>query len=237
MKIKIVRKSFNEKREELIKYLIDRGILNKPEVIRAMLKVPREMFVPESFLDHAYDDTPLPTLKGQTISAPHMVAMMCELLDLKIGYKVLEVGAGSGYHAAVCAEIVAPSDESREKWGHVYTIEFFEELVEFARNNLKKSGYDNRVTVIKGDGTLGYPNAAPYDRILVTAAAPNVPPPLKEQLKDGGKIVIPIGEAYSIQELLLIEKIGDKFKEIRCGGCIFVPLYGKYGWQKLEPFI
>lgn len=231
------KKSLKEKREELIKRLIDRGVLNKSEVIKAMLKVPREEFVLESLKEEAYVDAPLPTLKGQTISAPHMVAIMCELLDLNIGHKVLEVGAGSGYHAAVCAEIVAPSDIPKEKWGHVYTIELFKELVEFARNNLKKCGYDDRVTVIEGDGTLGYPEAAPYDRILVTAAAPKIPPPLKEQLKDGGKLVIPIGEAYSIQELILVEKIGNEFKEFRCGGCIFVPLYGKYGWEKLEPSI
>lgn len=244
IKIKIVRflsfkekKSFKERREELIKILIERGVLNKPEVIKAMLKVPREEFVLESLKEEAYIDIPLPTLKGQTISAPHMVAMMCELLDLSIGHKVLEVGAGSGYHAAVCAEIVAPSDVSKDKWGHVYTIEFLKELVEFARNNLKRCGYDDRVTVIEGDGTLGYPEAAPYDRILVTAAAPIIPPPLKEQLKEGGKLVIPLGEAYSIQELVLLEKIEGKFKETKCGGCIFVPLYGKYGWKKLEPSI
>jgi len=205
--------------------------LKKPEVIRAMLKVPREEFVPIELREHAYIDSPLPTLNGQTISAPHMVAMMCELLDLQKGQKVLEVGAGTGYHAAVCAEIVAPLDIPTEERGHVYAIERLSSLVEFARKNLERTKFSDRVTVIQGDGTLGYPDAAPFDRILVTAAAPRIPPPLKTQLKDGGKIVIPVGEAYSIQDLILVERVGESFNEYTCGGCVFVPLYGKYGWS------
>lgn len=222
---------FAEKRERLVKRLIEEGILKKPEVIRAMLRVPREEFVPEELREHAYIDSPLPTLEGQTISAPHMVAMMCELLDLRRGQRVLEVGAGTGYHAAVCAEIVAPLEAPPEERGHVYAIERLSRLVEFSRRNLERTRYSDRVTIIEGDGTLGYPDAAPFDRILVTAAAPRIPPPLKAQLKDGGKIVIPVGEAYSIQDLILVERKGDSFNEYTCGGCVFVPLYGKYGWS------
>ncbi|MCQ5341078.1 MAG: protein-L-isoaspartate(D-aspartate) O-methyltransferase [Candidatus Verstraetearchaeota archaeon] len=223
--------NFEEQRRLLVNRLIEMGVLSKKEVIRAMLKVPREEFVLPKYREQAYVDTPLPTLEGQTISAPHMVAIMCELLDLKVGHKVLEIGAGSGYHAAICAEIVAPIDVPIEKRGHVYTVEIVKELAEFARSNLKRTGYDDRVTVIEGDGTLGYPEAAPYDRILVTAAAPSIPLPLEEQLKDGGKMVIPIGEIHSVQELILVEKEGNIIKKKSCGGCIFVPLYGKYGWS------
>lgn len=222
---------FAEKRERLVKRLIEEGVLKKPEVIRAMLRVPREEFVPIELKEHAYIDSPLPTLEGQTISAPHMVAMMCELLDLKKGHKVLEVGGGTGYHAAVCAEIVAPDDIPLDERGHVYAMERLRSLVEFAKKNLERCNYSDRVTIIEGDGTLGYPEAAPYDRILVTAAAPRIPPPLKMQLKDGGKMVIPVGEAYSIQDLILVERTGDSYSEYTCGGCVFVPLYGKYGWS------
>ncbi len=222
---------FGDKRERLVKRLIEEGVLKKPEVIRAMLRVPREEFVPQELKEHAYIDSPLPTLEGQTISAPHMVAMMCELLDLRKGQKVLEVGAGTGYHAAVCAEIVAPLDIPLEERGHVYAIERLSRLVDFARKNLEHTNFGDRVTIIEGDGTLGYPEAAPFDRILVTAAAPRIPPPLKAQLSDGGKIVIPVGEAYSIQDLILVERTGNSYREYTCGGCVFVPLYGKYGWS------
>lgn len=224
--------SFENKREKLISRLIEEGILKKPEVIKAMLKVPREEFVPPELRDHAYMDSPLPSLGGQTISAPHMVAMMCELLDLKVGQKVLEIGAGTGYHAAVCAELVAPSSGDKEAKGHVYAIDRVKSLIDFANSNLARCGYAERVTVIEGDGTLGYPAAAPFDKILVTAAAPRIPPPLKMQLKDGGRIVIPVGEAYTVQDLIVVEKSGDSFKEWTYGSCVFVPLLGQYGWNE-----
>ena len=218
-------------RRRLIEKLKREGILKSPSVIRAMLRVPREEFVPASYRRYAYNDSPLPTFSGQTISAPHMVAIMCELLDLKVGHKVLEIGTGSGYHAAVCAEIVAPEDEDKKLWGHVYTVERIPELVEFARNNLKRTGYDDRVTVILGDGSLGYKEASPFDRILVTAAAPKMPKPLIDQLAINGKIVIPIGGSF-YQELVVGVKLSeDKFKTFTAGGCVFVPLIGRYGWR------
>jgi protein-L-isoaspartate(D-aspartate) O-methyltransferase len=222
---------FQEKRERLIEELIQEGVLKEPEVIRAMLAVPREEFVAEELSDNAYIDSPLPSKDGQTISAPHMVAMMCQLLKLYAGQKVLEVGAGTGYHAAVCAEIVAPLRVPKEQRGHVYTVERVRSLIEFATSNLNRCSYSDRVTIIEGDGTLGYPGKAPFDRILVTAAAPNIPPPLKMQLKDGGKMVIPVGEAYSIQNLMVIERSGDIYNESTFGGCVFVPLFGQYGWH------
>jgi protein-L-isoaspartate(D-aspartate) O-methyltransferase len=222
---------FQKKREMLIEGLIQEGVLKEPEVIRAMLAVPREEFVSEELSDNAYMDSPLPSKDGQTISAPHMVAMMCQLLKLRPGLKLLEVGAGTGYHAAVCAEIVAPLKVSKDQRGHVYAVERVRSLIEFATSNLSRCSYSDRVTIIEGDGTLGYPVEAPYDRILVTAAAPNIPPPLKMQLKDGGRMVMPVGEAYSIQELIVIERSGDDYKESTYGGCVFVPLFGQYGWH------
>ncbi|RLE52019.1 MAG: protein-L-isoaspartate O-methyltransferase [Candidatus Methanomethylicota archaeon] len=222
---------FAKERERLVNKLIQEGILKDPRVIKAMRRVPREEFVPERYRQHAYIDSPLPTLNGQTISAPHMVAMMCELLKLDVGQKVLEVGTGSGYHAAVCAEIVAPSDVDPKLWGHVYSIERIPQLASFARSNLKKTGYDDRVTVIVGDGTLGYPPAAPYDRILVTAAAPSIPKPLIEQLAVNGRIVVPVGGSY-YQELVVGVKISaDEIRTYSAGGCVFVPLIGRYGWR------
>jgi len=144
---------------------------------------------------------------------------------------VLEVGAGTGYHAAVCAEIVAPLTLPEGKRGHVYAVELVKALIDFARANLSRCGYSDRVTLIEGDGTLGLPAEAPYDRILVTAAAPNIPPPLKMQLKDGGRMVIPVGEAYSVQELMVLERRGDAYMESARGSCVFVPLLGQYGWN------
>lgn len=159
-----------------------------------------------------------------------MCVLMCDLLRLREGMKVLEVGTGSGYHAALCAEIVAPEGGKR---GHVYTIERIEELVEFARRNLEKTGYGDRVTVILGDGTLGYPPEAPYDAILVTAAGPSIPEPLLTQLAPGGRMVIPIGRFYYNQVLVVVEKDEEgRIKKRDYGPVSFVPLIGRYGWEQ-----
>ncbi|MDI9615802.1 MAG: protein-L-isoaspartate O-methyltransferase [Methanothrix sp.] len=199
--------------ESLRNYVSDR-------VVEAMSRVPRELFVPEELRPMAYEDRPLPIGYGQTISAPHMVAIMCDLLDLHEGMKVLEVGGGCGYHAAVMAELVGPS-------GHVYSVERIPELVEVARRNLERAGYRN-VSMILGDGTLGYSEQAPYDRISVAASAPDIPEPLKEQLRPGGRMVIPVG-SYS-QDLLVVTK-NQEIRVERAMGVIFVPLIGEYGFK------
>ncbi len=222
--------NFEEKRKRLVESLKNRGILTKPEVIKAMLNVPRHKFVSFDAESSAYMDSPLSIGLGQTISAPHMNAMMCEYLELKEGDKVLEIGTGSGYHAALCAELVAPKNAKNP--GHVYTIERHVELVENARESLKETGYESRVTVIHGDGTLGYLNEAPYDKILVTAASPKaLPLPLRDQLKDGGIICIPAGSKNFGQNLYVIRKRGEEFEKNRITGVRFVPLIGKYGFE------
>jgi protein-L-isoaspartate(D-aspartate) O-methyltransferase len=191
-------------------------------VIEAMARVPRELFLPEQLRSHAYDDTPQPIGWGQTISAPHMVAIMCDLLDLEDGMTVLEVGGGSGYHAAVMADLVGPT-------GLVYSIERIPELVAVARENLKKARAFN-VIMVEGDGSLGLPEHAPYDRISVAATAPKVPEPLKQQLKSpGGRMIIPVGTGY--QELVLVTRKNGFSTEERMG-VIFVPLIGEHGFKE-----
>lgn len=222
--------NFEDKRKQLVKNLSKRGVLNKSEVINAMLRVPRHQFIPKDAESSAYMDTPLSIGCNQTISAPHMNAMMCENLELKEGDKVLEIGTGSGYHAALCAELVAPRGSNDP--GHVYTIERHEKLVENAKASLKETGYDSRVTVILGDGTLGYAQEAPYDKILVTAASPKkIPPPLREQLNEGGILCIPAGSMGYGQDLYVIRRYGDKFESKKITGVRFVPLIGKYGFD------
>ena len=228
--VSILKMDFEEKRKRLVESLKDRGILSKPNVIRAMLIVQRHKFVPKDAESSAYMDSPLSIGLGQTISAPHMNAMMCEYLELEEGEKILEIGTGSGYHAALCAELVAP--ENSENPGHVFTIERHEGLVENARKSLKETGYDHIVTVIHGDGTLGYAKEAPYDKILVTAASPTkIPIPLRSQLRNGGILCIPAGSKNFGQNLYIIKKMGDDFKSKKVVGVRFVPLIGKYGFE------
>lgn len=222
---------FEEKRQDLVENLKKRKILTNPNVIKAMLKVPRHKFLPEGAISSAYIDSPLSIGMSQTISAPHMNAMMCELLKLKEGDKVLEIGTGSGYHAALCAEIIAPKNSQNP--GHVYTIERHLELADRAKIRLINAGYGESVTVINGDGTLGYPLEAPYDKILVTASSPKkVPPPLKKQLKDGGILCIPAGSKEWGQDLYVISKKGNAFDSKRITGVRFVPLIGEWGFPE-----
>ncbi len=219
---------FEAERRKLVEALKSQGVIRSRKVAEAMLRVPRERFIPERLRGQAYYDMPLPIGWGQTVSAPHMVAMMCEFLELEVGHRVLEVGAGCGYHAAVIAEIVAP--RGAEGGGHVFTVEIIKELAEMARRNLEANSYAGRVTVVHGDGTLGLPEHAPYDRVLVTAAAPSIPPPLVEQLKPGGILVIPVGEPYSYQVLRVARKLPDGrlvWEDLM--GVAFVPLRGAYG--------
>ena len=198
--------------------LIPRGIKNK-KVIDAFYKVERHKFIPEDLRASAYADFPVPIGEGQTISQPYIVALMTECLELTGQEKVLEIGTGSGYQAAILAELAK----------EVYSIERFESLSKNTQEILKGLGYSN-IKIKVGDGTLGWPEFAPFDRIIVTAATPKVPLPLTEQLKESGKLVLPLGESFS-QVLTVIEKKKNGFESIEVCGCVFVPLVGKYGWQ------
>lgn len=215
---------YDEKRKRLAERLRYELSLSD-RVYEAIKKVPRHLFVPERYKSEAYVDTPLPIGYGQTISAPHMVAIMCELLELQEGDKVLEIGTGCGYHAAVVAEIVG-------KRGRVISIEYIPELAEMAKTNLSALGYDN-VVVVVGDGSKGYEPEAPYDKIYVTASAPDIPQPLIEQLKAGGKMVIPVGD--SVQWLMIVEKDeSGKVRKKNWGSVRFVPLRGEYGFKSVR---
>jgi protein-L-isoaspartate(D-aspartate) O-methyltransferase len=219
------------RRRALINILNAERLVRSQAVYQAMLTVPREKFLPANSEDQAYTDSPLPIGYGQTISAPHMVAIMCEALELREGHRVLEIGSGSGYHAAVVAEIIAPKGSQNP--GHLFTVEIVKELARFAEENLEKLGYSESVTLICADGSQGYPNFAPYDRIYVTAAAPEVPQPLVDQLVNGGILLVPVGHRHFFQTLLRVEKdrMGKTSKQ-DLGGVAFVPLTGKYGWNE-----
>ena len=211
---------YKDKRKELVEKLERDGRIKTDEVKKAFLEVPREEFVPEAMRDYAYVDTPLEIGNGQTISAPHMVAIMCEALDIKNGQKILEIGAGSGYHAAIVSKLVGEE-------GHVYTVERFSSLAEKAQKNLDSACVKN-VTIEVGDGSEGFSEHAPYERIYVTCAAPKTPRPLVDQLNDPGKLMVPVGRLMC--ELKLIEKKEGKLIEKDLGGCAFVPLVGKHGF-------
>ena len=204
-----------KRKENLISKLIGEGYLKSERVIKAFRDVPREEFVPEKYRNLAYDDCPLEIGHDQTISAPHMVAIMTELLKPRKTDKVLEIGAGSGYQVAVLSRLVK----------YVYTIELETELVLFARNNLERTGCTN-VKVIVGDGSEGYAPAAPYDKIIVTCATPGLYKAWRDQLKENGIIIAPVGDVYR-QDLVLLEKTKDGFRKESHGGCRFVPLRQK----------
>ena len=186
-------------------------------VLRAMQRVPRELFVPEKQRRRAYDDAALPIGAGQTISQPYMVARICEALSVRPGHKVLDVGTGSGYQAAVLAELGA----------QVVTIERIPELAEQARTNLTAAGYDVEVRV--GDGTLGVPDRAPFDAIAVAAAAPGLPETLYEQLRPGGRLVVPVG-GQRAQRLEVIVRSPEGPAVVHSVPCRFVPLVGEEGF-------
>lgn len=210
-------------RRLMVEEIKARGYLSSKAVEEAMLAVPRELFVPEDQRPYAYEDRPLPVGFGQTISAPSVVARMTELLEVMPGHKVLEVGTGSGYQASILAWLVGDG-------GHVWTIERVPQLADRARSVIESLGLASRVTVIVGDGSLGYPPAAPFDRIIVTAAAPRPPRPLLEQLKVGGRLVIPVGGRDS-QVLQVIDRKGpDKYEVKHDLEVLFVPLIGAEGW-------
>ena len=207
-------------RKEMVgEQLIPRGIKNKA-VLEAFLKVERHLFMPEDARDSAYGDFPVPIGEGQTISQPYIVALMTECLGLTGKEKVLEIGTGSGYQSAILAELAK----------EVCSVERFASLAGRAEKLLGGLGYNN-IRIKTGDGTLGWPEEGPFDRIIVTAAAPVVPEPLIAQLKDGGKLVLPLGESFS-QTLTVLEKKNNKAEATGVCGCVFVPLVGKYGWER-----
>jgi protein-L-isoaspartate(D-aspartate) O-methyltransferase len=210
---------YAEAREQMVReQLVKRG-LTDPLILAAMGRVPRHLFVEESLRDRAYDDHPLPIGEGQTISQPYMVALMAETLKLAEGEKVLEVGTGSGYLTAVLAE----------QGVQVCSIELSEPLAERARITLHALGYDN-ATVHVGDGTLGWPAEAPFDAIVVGAAAPCLPRPLLDQLRLGGRLVVPMGEE-ELQTLVRVWREPQGLREEYFGECRFVKLGGAYGWD------
>lgn len=214
------RGAFERERERMVEeHLVRRGVTD-PRVLDAMRRVPRHLFVQEGFRDRAYGDHPLPIGEEQTISQPFIVGLMTALLELTGKEKVLEIGTGSGYQTAVLAEL------SRR----VCSIERVPLLAERARALLEQLGYTN-VWVRVGNGTLGWPDEAPFDRILVTAGGPSVPRPLFDQLSEGGRLVIPVGDVAS-QTLTIVERVGGEMRTRTAGDCSFVKLVGKYAWER-----
>ncbi len=212
---------FKKEREEMVEAQIASRGIRDPAVLHAMRTVPRECFVAEYQQDQAYDDGPLPIGEGQTISQPYVVALMTEAVEPKPGDRALEVGTGSGYAAAVLATIVA----------EVYTIERLGGLAQKARQRLASLGYHN-VHVLEGDGTLGWPEHAPYDAIIVTAGGPRVPAPLLEQLAIGGRLIMPVGSAHRFQHLERVTRTAiDQYEHEDLEDVAFVPLIGKEGWR------
>ncbi|MDD4308446.1 MAG: protein-L-isoaspartate(D-aspartate) O-methyltransferase [Thermoplasmata archaeon] len=212
---------YEEARKEMVTKLEKAGYIKTKEVREAMETVQRHLFVPSEMEKYAHADTPLQIGEGQTISAPHMVAMMLELMELKKGMKVLEVGCGSGYHASLAAHIVG-------KEGHVYTIDIIENLTAKAKYNIHLAGLLDRITVIHADGSVGLPEHAPFDRIMAACSAPDVPQPLIEQLADPGIAVIPVGTGFT-QSLAYIRKEKGRISRKDYEGVAFVPMRGKFG--------
>jgi len=213
---------FEEENEKLIEHIKSLDYLKSKTLENALREVPRHLFVPENMKELAYRDTPLLIGHNQTISQPSTVVAMTEALDVKEGQKVLEIGTGSGWQGAILAKLVG-------KNGFVYTIEIIHELVEFAKSNLKKAGIEN-VMIIEGDGSLGLPKYKPFDRIIITAACPDTPKPLLNQLKINGIMVIPIGNVY-LQEMYVIKKLKKGIEKKSIGSFMFVPLVGRYGFK------
>ncbi|MCX7608439.1 MAG: protein-L-isoaspartate(D-aspartate) O-methyltransferase [Anaerolineales bacterium] len=206
-------------RKRMVREQIQGRGLHNPRLLAAFESVPRHLFVPPDELAWAYSDGPLPIGEGQTISQPYIVALMTDLLDVQPTDRVLEVGTGSGYQAAILGKLAA----------EVHTIELIPSLAQQAEERLRRLGLTN-VHVHVGDGSQGWPEAAPYDGILVAAAGPEVPPPLLEQLAEGGRLVAPVGGRYA-QVLEIVERKGEEFIRRKDISVAFVPLRGKYGWK------
>ncbi len=214
---------FRKMNEKLIKKLEKERILTNKRIKKAFLKFPRHCFVPKTYVKDAYEDIPLPIGKNATISAPHMVAIMLEILNPKEGERILEIGTGSGWQTAMLSYLVG-------KNGLVVSVEIDKDVYEFALGNLKKFKLSN-IKLILGDGSLGYEPYSPYDKIIVTAACPfNVPAPLIKQLKSGGILLAPVEKEFGFQELIKVVKINKKVEMERLMSVSFVRLKGKYGF-------
>jgi protein-L-isoaspartate(D-aspartate) O-methyltransferase len=217
--------SYSEQRREMVSRYKRAGYIKSKRVEEAIIAVPREEFMEPNLKEYAYYDRPFP-IPGdgrQTISAPYMYPVTYEPLDLKVGQKILEIGAGSGYGAAIARELVGTE-------GLVIAVEINHDTYRFAEQNLKNSGYQD-VVLILGDGSLGYPQKAPYDAVSITASTPHIPPPILEQLAENGKIIAPVGgQTHYGQDLLLVEKIGGQIIERNLMKVVYVPLIGKYGY-------
>lgn len=211
-------------RLEMVRRLEAQGITDK-KVLEVMRRIPRHLFVANSLWDHAYADHPVPIDQGQTISQPYIVALMTQALQLKNTDRVLEIGTGSGYQTAILAELAQ----------HVYTMERFPELSEKAQKLLTAAGYKN-ISFRVGDGTLGWPEEAPFDKVIVTAAAPEVPAALQSQLAEGGRLVIPVG-GRQLQTLVVLTKEREKLRQEELCACSFLPLIGKEGWPDHETWL
>lgn len=211
---------YERQRQRMVERQIRKRGVRSGRVLAAMERIPRHRFVPEDSCDHAYEDSPLSIGKGQTISQPFMVAVMTECAAPESDDRVLEVGTGSGYQTAILAELV------RE----VYSLERIPELAERAEGLLTRLGYEN-VSIRVGDGSEGWREKAPFDAIIVTAGAPEIPEPLVEQLEEGGRLVIPIGSAHH-QTLCTVKKERNRIRKEEGTGCVFVPLIGTFGWEE-----
>jgi protein-L-isoaspartate(D-aspartate) O-methyltransferase len=203
----------------MVEYQIAARDVRDPRVLAAIREVPRHLFIPPPYDIHAYDDNPLPIGKGQTISQPYIVAVMTELIRPSPADSILEIGTGSGYQAAILSQLVRK----------VTSIERIQEVADLARKNLAAIHTGN-VEVIIGDGTLGYPPNAPYNGVIITAATPQIPPPLVAQLAEGGRLVAPVG-GHDLQELVVLEKHGVHLTQSLHGAVRFVPLIGEHGWE------
>ncbi|MGB9698256.1 MAG: protein-L-isoaspartate(D-aspartate) O-methyltransferase [Thermodesulfobacteriota bacterium] len=213
-------RDFEKERLAMVEEQLKRRGIRDGRVLEAMSKVPRHTFVPEAHRGAAYEDRPLPIGEGQTISQPYMVAVMTQSLELKGEERVLEIGTGSGYQTAILAELAK----------EVCTIERIPLLLERAQSTLQRLGYENIFFKV-GDGTKGWPEKAPFEGIIVTAGAPEIPQTLLAQLADGGRLVIPVGPRYT-QTLYKVTRRGKNYKEEDITGCVFVPLLGEYGWKE-----
>jgi len=214
-----IRDPYERERERMVEEQLTRRGIADERVLAAMRRVPRQLFVEEALRERAYGDHPLPIGEEQTISQPYIVGLMTSLLELTGREKVLEVGTGSGYQAAVLANLAR----------RVCSIERLPRLAERARSLLEALGYDN-VWIRVGNGTLGWPDEAPFDRILVAAGGPSIPPPLIHQLAEGGRIVAPVGDAAN-QTLTVVDNVRGELRTSYHGDCKFVKLVGKYAWE------